>query len=92
MSNSLTITLIDKWNKQKVEEYGSKKGELYFSERDAVERKLSDLREKEITNYRHCYSYDRQEDNEFLEAFQSLFDWEERFSIRTDFQIVARED
>jgi len=88
--NQLTKTLVDKWNKQEEKTYGVNKGQLHYSERYEVRIDLENLRENQLSEYENAYSLPQgkeEADKHLLEAYKSVFDWEEQILLKTSFSV-----
>ena len=88
--NQLTKTLLEKWNKQEEKTYGIHKGQLHYSERYELRTELEELRENQLSEYANSYSYTKgkeEADIHLLEAYKSVFDWEERIILKTSFEV-----
>ena len=88
--NQLTKTLLEKWNKQEEKTYGIHKGQLHYSERYELRTELEELRENQLSEYANSYSYTKgkeEADIHLLEAYKSVFDWEEQILLKTSFSV-----
>jgi len=101
MSNSLTKTLLDKWNETTENPYT--KG-IVPSGRYEISDTIKRIRRNQITDYYSDYNYaststdvekiqdKKRKDQESLETYKSVFDWEEKYSVDTEFSVAAVEN
>lgn len=94
-TKSLTDTLIEKWNKQEIKQYGINEGELHYPDRWELKCDLSSLRKSEINNWSdssyYYHSETLNEDKEKLKAYRSLFVWDEKYSVEASFNVETED-
>ena len=101
MSKSLTKTLLDKWNETSENPYSKQN---FPSGRYEISNEIKRIRHNQITDYSRDYRYsftstdvDKIKDKErkeqkALEIYKSVFDWEEKYSVDTEFSVAAVEN
>ncbi len=84
MENTLTNTLLDKWNEEKELDNGN----ITFPQRLDIHNQLEKIRSRQVSDSYNleCSLTEEQDklkekDNEIISAYKNLFDWDEGYSI-----------
>ena len=92
MSESLTKTLLDKWNQEpKINHIGKES----FPDRWKMEYELKKIRENQLTHYLGCYGdvpKKKKTELELFNAYKCVFNWEEEYSVETEYEVIPTDN